>query len=458
MSDFSRWPNLAAALAAFGRPVVIADLETTGGHLYQDRVTEIAWLRFDAQGISRYSQLVNPHCGISDFIARLTGIGNEMVADAPDFAALAPTLLPQLRGSLLLAHNSRFDYTFLRHEFSRCGLNFAAPSLCTVQLSRKLFPQFFKHSLDSIIERHRISSASRHRALNDVLALADYLELAIRQLGRERWLHLANALIRPSLPPAGLPASLAAQVDALSDDCGVLLWLDENDNPLCLNVCRQAFSEAVAALHGNPALQSAAGIRFLPAVGELHAVQLKAQLASEYAIKPKENCHPYLTVRFQSDNLDGLQARIVPLEDGFCSRPYGLFLHKKSARRALGLWAREQGFCPARLDILPATYAKNIPCPVSAGGGCRGGCLPSENGTGNGRITLAARLLPVADWGRAHEIEITETDALSGQSRSFRCAGGALSLPDGRWYFDGALAAVLKGKFKQGGKDIRILA
>ncbi|MDO4879052.1 MAG: exonuclease domain-containing protein [Neisseria sp.] len=458
MSDFSRWPNLAAALAGFGRPAVIVDLETTGGHLYRDRITEIAWLRFEAGEVTHYSQLVNPRSTIPDFVSRLTGISNGMVASAPDFAALAPALLPQLRGCLLLAHNSRFDYTFLRHEFSRCGLHFATPSLCTVQLSRRLFPHFFKHSLDSIIERHQIAASGRHRALSDVLALADYLELAIRQSGEGNWLRQADGLIRPSLPPAGLPMPLAGQINELSDGCGVLLWLDKNNRPLHLGAYKNTFGEAVRALHGNPALRQAAGIRFLPAAGELHAIRLKAQLAAEYAFEPPENGGGYLTVRFLPDGRNRLQAKITPLREGVCSRPYGLFLHKKAAKRALGLWAKEQHFCPAGLDILPSTYAAHAPCPVAVCGGCDGRCPPSENEADHNRITRAARLLPVADWGRAHEIEITETDALSGQSHTFRCAAGALSLPDGSWYFDNGLPAVLKGKFKSAREHIRILA
>jgi len=54
-----------------------------------------------------------------------------------------------LQGAVVVAHNSRFDYTFLRRAFARCGLPFAAPTLCTVQLSRRLYPQFYKHSLES---------------------------------------------------------------------------------------------------------------------------------------------------------------------------------------------------------------------------------------------------------------------------------------------------------------------
>ena len=151
MFHLSRWLRLSEAFTRLNRPVVVVDLESTGGNLYQDRVTEIAFLRFENGRVEHYEQLINPGKPIPEFVVQLTGITNEMVAQAPAFDQIAPDILPLLRGSLIVAHNSRFDYTFLRHEFCRAGIDFAAPALCTVQLSRRLYPQFYKHNLDSIV-------------------------------------------------------------------------------------------------------------------------------------------------------------------------------------------------------------------------------------------------------------------------------------------------------------------
>ena len=187
MAQASRWPQLAACFARLGMPVAVVDLETTGGNMYEDRVTEVALLRFEGGKITQHQWLVNPEQPISPFITRLTGIDDEMVASAPVFTELAPMLLPLLRGTLVVAHNSRFDYTFLRHEFRRAGVCFAAPALCTVQLSRRLYPEFHKHNLDSIIERFDLAVESRHRAMADVLVLADFLEKSIAQAGTQAW-------------------------------------------------------------------------------------------------------------------------------------------------------------------------------------------------------------------------------------------------------------------------------
>ena len=69
---------------------------------------------------------------------------------------------------MLVAHNARFDYGFLRNEFRRLGYDYSPRVLCTVKLSRRLFPQERRHNLDSLIERHKLSCDNRHRALDSL--------------------------------------------------------------------------------------------------------------------------------------------------------------------------------------------------------------------------------------------------------------------------------------------------
>ncbi|WP_342345888.1 exonuclease domain-containing protein [Kingella potus] len=405
--------------------------------------------------------MVNPQRPIPPFVRSLTGIGDETVAGSPLFADLAQELLPLLRGCILLAHNSKFDYTFLRREFARCGLAFAAPTLCTVQLSRRLYPQFYKHSLESIIERHGIAAKSRHRAEDDVRAVADYLETALREQGSATFAAHASALVRPK-PPAALPADLEQAFHALSDGCGAVLWLDGENRPLHLAAYRHTFSEAAHWLAVSEQAQQAASLRFLPAAGPLHALALKAQLAEQYVCRPSEKpaaaaVPEYLTVRLRSDGHGCVRAKLERLSDGLSAeRPYGLFPNKKAAKRALSEWARACGLCPKRLDILPQSHPRGIPCPAAISGGCA--CLSDGLETHNRRAAEAAHFLPVTGWGRAHTLEITETDAAAGMRVSFVCSGGAMRLADGLWYFDHSLPALLKEKFKKERHNIRICA
>ena len=141
----------------FDAPLAIVDLETTGAHPAWDRVTEIAVLEVvQDEVLSEWSTLVNPGTSIPPAIQALTGITNAMVADAPDFEDLAAGLYERLEGRIFVAHNARFDYGFLRYAFERAGMRFQARTLCTVKLSRRLYPRHAGHNLDSLIDRHQL--------------------------------------------------------------------------------------------------------------------------------------------------------------------------------------------------------------------------------------------------------------------------------------------------------------
>ena len=84
--------------------------------------------------------------------------------------------------ALFVAHNARFDYGFLKHAFARQQRAFSARVLCTVRLSRRLYPEEARHNLDSVIERHELSVAGRHRALGDARVLWTFVQALYRDL------------------------------------------------------------------------------------------------------------------------------------------------------------------------------------------------------------------------------------------------------------------------------------
>jgi DNA polymerase III epsilon subunit family exonuclease len=187
------------------------DLETTGASADRDRITEIGLLEVvDGKLVGEWSTLVDPGHAIPAVITSLTGITNEMVAGAPTFGEIGLGLLERLEGRLLVAHNARFDYAFLRAEFRRIGIRFRSRVLCTVRLSRALFPEHRHHNLDSIMERFGLSCAARHRALGDaqvVWAFARELERA----EPERLAKTVAAITRVPTLPAGLTGALQYQ-------------------------------------------------------------------------------------------------------------------------------------------------------------------------------------------------------------------------------------------------------
>ena len=148
--------------------LLFVDLETTGANAANDRITEIGIVTVEPDGhVDRWSSFVNPGVSIPPFIQQLTGINDAMVRDAPSFSSLAEEVKTRLSGGLFIAHNARFDYGFLHHAFSRVDHCLDSEALCTVKLSRKLYPEEKKHNLDILIERHALIPSARHRAMAD---------------------------------------------------------------------------------------------------------------------------------------------------------------------------------------------------------------------------------------------------------------------------------------------------
>ncbi|HPT56495.1 MAG TPA: 3'-5' exonuclease, partial [Casimicrobium sp.] len=145
--------SLPASILKLGEFAFI-DVETTGGSAIRDRVTEVAIIRFHADGsVERWQSLINPGMSIPAAIQALTGITNAMVRDAPTFFDVREDVRRMLEGAVFVAHNARFDYGFIKNEFRRQSESFTADVLCTVRLSRALYPNADGHGLDAVIHR-----------------------------------------------------------------------------------------------------------------------------------------------------------------------------------------------------------------------------------------------------------------------------------------------------------------
>lgn len=210
-------------------PLVFVDLETTGGSLGVHRITEIGVVEVGPSGVTQWSSLVNPQQSIPFFIQQLTGISDSMVRDAPTFDVIAHDLLARLDGRLFVAHNARFDHGFLRSEFKRAGIRFQPDVLCTVQLSRAIYPAERRHGLDALIERHALVPFARHRALADADLLWQF------------WQHLHSThsadILRGHIEQVTRRFRLAGDIDEdtierIPAGCGVYVFYGENDVPL----------------------------------------------------------------------------------------------------------------------------------------------------------------------------------------------------------------------------------
>ncbi len=209
------------------RKYAIVDIETTGGLVKRDKITEIAIVLHDGHKvIDQYQTLINPERSIPSFITDMTGITDKMVADAPLFCEVAKEIVLRTEGAIFVAHNARFDYGFLREEFSRLGYAYTRKQLCTVRLSRKLLPQLKSHSLDSLIRHYGLNVDNRHRALDDALATADIFQrMTYMQSGSEETSQLINMGIKEARLPTGISLE---QLHKLPENAGVYYFHDQD--------------------------------------------------------------------------------------------------------------------------------------------------------------------------------------------------------------------------------------
>jgi len=209
------------------RKYAIVDIETTGGLVKRDKITEIAIVLHDGDNvIDQYQTLINPERSIPPYISTLTGIRDDMVADAPLFCEVAKEIVLRTEGAVFVAHNARFDYGFLREEFSRLGYAFTRKQLCTVRLSRKLLPSLRSHSLDSLIRHYQLQVENRHRALDDALATAEVFAKMTRM---NPGINEVSDLINMGIKEARLPTSISLeQLHALPEAAGVYYFHDSD--------------------------------------------------------------------------------------------------------------------------------------------------------------------------------------------------------------------------------------
>ena len=153
----------------------VVDVETTGGrHEHGHRITDVAVVEIrDGAVASRFRTLVNPGRRLHPAVARMTGITDEMVAQAPAFDEIAQELFRRIDGRVFVAHSAAFDWGWVRAQLADAlGDVPDVEQLCTVALSRRLFPELGRHDLSTLSQVFRVPVHQRHRAYGDALATA----------------------------------------------------------------------------------------------------------------------------------------------------------------------------------------------------------------------------------------------------------------------------------------------
>ncbi|MBI3381697.1 MAG: 3'-5' exoribonuclease [Aquabacterium sp.] len=378
--------------AAQFQPMVFVDLETTGSTGTVDRITEIGIVELHEDGEAReWSSLVNPQTTIPSFIQSLTGITNEMVAGAPTFAELADEVLSRLHGRLFVAHNARFDYGFLKSEFKRLGLDFKAPVLCTVKLSRKLFPQYSKHNLDALVDRHGLHMPARHRALADADVLRQFWQVLQTQMPAEALQEAVDGLTGRSSWPTHLDPAL---LDALPERHGVYLFYGDNDLPLYIgkaNNLRQRVLSHFSADHRiakeMSLSQQVRRVDWIETTGEMGALLKEAQLIKQWQPthnrrlrRTNELCTWKLAPLSEAEEDGPVKPELAWARDldwGQQDQVYGLFGSHKDALKTLREIAESAQLCLVTLGLEKVPAGR--PCFGYQLHQCSGVCIGQES-------------------------------------------------------------------------------
>ena len=361
--------------------LVFIDVETTGARLAHDRITEIGLLQVEyGQVTAQWQSLINPGQPIPENIQTLTGITDTMVTDAPRFPAIASTLLTLMKKCVFVAHNVLFDYGFIKKELSLAGFDLDMPALCTVKLSRALYPAHHRHGLDVLIERHNLCCTARHRAMGDAEALWQFFTLIKQDFPPDILLAAIQQAMLPPSRPARLPETLLA---GIPESPGAYLFFntsahpgrhhpDHFKNPLYIGSTSNLRSQIIN--HCTPSKQKGEAqtlanqlrhVEWIETTGKLEAQLLAARLKALYPPHlPRTKAHhpaaPFALRPLPHRRHPPLFAHI-PLEG---TNPltwnglYGIFSTPEEADSLLAEIARNAQLCLCRLGLTHSARGK----------------------------------------------------------------------------------------------------
>ncbi|MCH4812837.1 3'-5' exonuclease family protein [Vreelandella neptunia] len=396
--------------------LIFADVETTGTRATRDRITEIVAIKvIDGQVVDRWSSLIYPECKVPAQITQLTGIHDDMLSDAPRFAQIAESLREWLSDGQLVAHNARFDYSFLRNEFKRVGQDYRASLICTLRLSRRIAPQERQHNLKALLNRYGISAVRHHRAGDDVDALWSLWQTWQIEQSGEAWQSLLGDERRYRTLPAHLDS---AQLEGLPNGPGVYLFYGHNRLPLYVGKSINLRSRVLGHFQRDHEddkemrlAQQVQHVEWEETAGDLGAQLREAQLVK--TLMPIMNRQLRKQRKLTTWHWEEAADHPELLNGSALSQPiggtlYGLFHNAREAKNALRSIAEEQQLCPRVLGLEKGKGR----CFANQVGKCRGACNGQETiAEHTQRAQAALKQLQVNVWPWPGSIAIEERSA-----------------------------------------------
>jgi DNA polymerase-3 subunit epsilon len=373
----------------------VVDIETTGGSPRSEKITEIALYIFNGKEIIKeFKTLINPERPIPYFITSLTGITNEMVADAPKFYEIAKQLVEMTEDKIIVAHNVSFDYRFIRSEFKSLGFDFSRNNLCTLQLSRRLFPGHRSYSLGHICQDLGILIDNRHRAAGDAMATVKLLKKLIQKCHEEGMEDLLAAASRPVLKNLH-PLLDRKIIDHLPEDTGVYYFFNDQNQVIYIGKSRNIKQRIYNHLTNNSSRRSIELKENIASVEcEVTGSELVALLIESSEIKrhspyynraQKRKVMQYGLYSFKDDN-GYLNLKIDRTASRLNDNPHTCFTNQMEAKTTLSRLSERFWLC----QKLCGLYETEGACFHYEIRQCNGACIGKEShAIYNNRVTKA---------------------------------------------------------------------
>jgi len=373
----------------------VVDIETTGGSPRSEKITEIAIFIYDGEKIvDEFVSLINPEKPIPYFISALTGITNEMVADAPRFYEIAKRIVEMTEDKIFVAHNVTFDYKFIRSEFKSLGFDFSRNNLCTLQLTRKLFPGHHSYSLGNICKELDIRIKNRHRAAGDAYATVKLLEILIKKCRDEGTEDLITVSARPTLKNLH-PLLDLNMLNNLPEEAGVYYFRNERNQIIYIGKSKNIRQRILSHLSNNGSKraielkESITCIDFEVTGSELVALLIESSEIKKHSppfnrAQKKKVMH-YGLYSFK-DASGYINLTIEQTANRINDTPYTCFQNLTDAKASLSRLAERYWLC----QKLCGLYETEDACFHYEIRQCNGACIGKESpGVYNNRVTKA---------------------------------------------------------------------
>lgn len=374
----------------------VVDIETTGGFASGNRITELCIQVYDGVSVVRtFETLINPRQEIPAYIEALTGISNDMVADAPLFEEVAAEVFDLLQDNVFVAHNVNFDFSFIRHELSLSGFELQCKKLCTVRLSRKLLPGHPSYSLGKLCNTLGIEISNRHRAGGDAAATVTLLEQLLKADTEGFILKSLSKGSKEQVLPPHLPKS---EIDKVPQCPGVYYFKDQKGKVIYIGKAKDLKKRICSHFSGNnPGKQRQNFLKDIYSLDfEICGTELMAFVLEAVEIRRLWPEHNRALKKFQQKYalyaFENQKGYIRLGIDKYKNHPQPLYSFDTllEGHNLLRMLIKEHLLC----EKLCCIQKNRVACTSHEEGGCSGACVGKESAASyNVRVKFAMQQL-----------------------------------------------------------------